>query len=93
MKMDAKFTGEIRKVKDNSLVPEDEYVVFLVKDNAFAATLPMYREACRVLGADIEQLAAVTRMMDRVEQWRKANPDRLKVPDAAGEHLLDIHGL
>lgn len=34
-KLDAKFYGEIRKVKDGAVVPEDEYVVFLAKDTAF----------------------------------------------------------
>lgn len=88
MKLDAKFYGEVRKVKDDSIVPDDEYVVFLVKDNAFAATLPSYRANCLLMGADNEQLAAVDRMIQRARVWRDANPDRLKVPDAKGEKLL-----
>jgi len=36
MKLDAKFFGEIFKAKDHSRVPDDEYAVFLAKDNAFA---------------------------------------------------------
>lgn len=88
MKLDAKFYGEIRKVKDDSLVPEDEWVCFLVKDNAFAATLPKYRAECVKLGADAEQIAAVDRMILRAAGWRVANPRRLKVPDAKGEKLL-----
>lgn len=87
MKLDAKFYGEIRKVKDGSVVPDDEYVVFLAKDNAFAAVLPYYREICVKMCADAEQIAAVDRMMDRLYEWRSANPHRLKVPDAAGEKL------
>jgi len=88
MKMDAKFYGEIRKAKDNSVVRDDEWVCFLVKDNAFAATLPTYRAKCVEMGADEEQIAAVDRMIDRAMQWRDANPHRLKVPDAKGETLL-----
>lgn len=88
MKLDAKFYGEIRKVKDDSLVPDDEWCAFLPKDNAFALTLPVYRSFCLALGADAEQIASVDRMIDRVEAWRTANPDRLKTPDAAGEKLL-----
>jgi len=88
MKLDAKFYGEIRKVKDGSIVPDDEYVVFLVKDNAFAATLPTYRRNCVKLGADAEQIEAVDRMIARAKVWRSMNPHRLKVPDAKGEKLL-----
>ena len=87
-KLDAKFYGEIRKVKDDSIVPDDEYVVFLAKDTAFYETLPTYRRKCIELGADAEQIAAVERMMCRLTDWRGDNPDRLKVPDAKGEKLL-----
>lgn len=87
MKLDAKFYGEIRKVKDDSIVFDDEYVVFLAKDDAFAATLPIYRENCIKLGADPEQIAAVDRMMSRLYHWRENNPQRCKVPDAKGEKL------
>lgn len=88
-KMDAKFYGEIRKAKDGSIVPEDEWIAFLVKDDAFARILPQYHLACLELGADAEQVAAVERMIERVRVWREINVDRLKVPDAAGERLLD----
>jgi cytochrome c oxidase assembly protein Cox11 len=87
-KLDAKFYGEIRKVKDDSVVPDDEYVVFLAKDTAFAQVLPMYRSICQQLGCDVEQLQAVDRMIDRMRMWRAANQERLKIPDAAGEKLL-----
>lgn len=88
-KLDVKFYGEVRKAKDNSIVPDDEYMVFLAKDNAFLPTLRFYRAECAKLGADDEQLAAVDRTIRRVKEWREANPDRLKVPDvAAGEMLL-----
>jgi|SRR6478735_1926941 len=89
LKLDAKFYGEIRKAKDGTRVPHDEYVVFLAKDNAFALTLPVYREKCLLLGADAEQIAAVDAMIERLNGWRAAHPDRLKVPDAAGEQLLE----
>lgn len=89
-KLDAKFYGEIHKVKDNSIVPDDEYVVFLAKDNAFVAILPEYLDMCEVLGCDPEQIDAVVRMIDRVRLWRARNPDRLKKPDAKGEKLLDV---
>lgn len=88
MKLDAKFYGEIRKAKDDTIVPDDEYVVFLVKDNAFAQVLPIYRQICLNLGADRAQLDSLDRMIGRAIAWREANPDRCKVPDAKGEKLL-----
>lgn len=88
MKLDAKFYGEIRKAKDDSVVPDDEYVVFLAKDNAFAAVLPVYRAICVSLGADDEHIASIDRMQRRLTNWRGNHPDRLKVPNAKGEKLL-----
>lgn len=89
MKLDAKFYGEIRKVKDGTIVSDDEYVVFLAKDNAFAAVLPQYLAKCKELGCDAQQVAAVERMIKRLKTWRIANPKRLKNPDAAGEKLIE----
>lgn len=88
MKLDAKFYGEIRKVKDDSIVPDDEWCVFLVKDNAFRDALYFYQERCIAGGSDAEQIASVGRMIERMEAWRTAHPDRLKIPDAKGEKLL-----
>lgn len=89
MKLDAKFEGDIRKVKNGAAVPSDEWVVFLAQDTAFAAVLPVYRAICSSLGADAEQIAAVDRLIVRVQTWREGWPERCKVPDAAGEKLLD----
>lgn len=90
IKLDAKFYGEIRKAKDNSLVPDDQYVVFLAKDNAFAKLLPLYLIECRTQHCDKAQLDAVQAMIDRVNAWREANPDKLKTPDAEGERMLTV---
>lgn len=87
-KLDAKFSGVIVKVKDGTIVSDDEYVVFLAKDTAFANILPTYRAECLDLGCDSEQLAAVDRLIERLRAWRQANPARLKVPDAKNEKLL-----
>ncbi len=88
MKLDAKFEGIIYKVKDGTMVPDDEYIVFLAKDNAFAAILPLYYNKCVELNCDEEQLAAVASMIDRLNKWRVDNPERLKNPDAKNERLL-----
>lgn len=87
-KLDAKFSGIIFKVKDGSIVPDDEYVVFLAKDTAFANVLPLYRKECVSLGSDQEQIASVDRMTERLRVWRECNQSRLKAPDANGEKLL-----
>jgi hypothetical protein len=87
-KLDAKFYGTIRKVKDDTVVPEDQWMVFLAKDNAFPPTLQFYYEECVRLGADAEHLAAVERTISRVKVWREVNQSKLKVPDAKGEKLL-----
>lgn len=88
MKLDLKFQGEIFKVKDGSLVPDDQWMCFLAKDDAFALTLPFYRDKCAELGADAEQLAAVDKTILRLAEWRLNHTDMLKVPDAKGEKLL-----
>lgn len=89
-KLDAKFEGTIRKAKDGSLVPDDEWCVFLAKDSIFALiALPQYLEACIELRCDQAQIDAVGRMLNRVIEWRLEHPDRCKYPDAWGERLLD----
>lgn len=92
MKLDKKFYGEIHKVKNDTLVTDDQYVVFLAKDDAFArkpdGAVYSYLDRCVALNADAEQIAAVMGLIDRIEAWRQRNPDRLKTPDAKGEKLL-----
>ena len=88
VKLDKKFYGVIRKAKDDSIVPSDQWVLFLAKDNAFAAILPNYYDECVELGCDAEQLDRVSQMIANVGIWRSMNPDKLKNPDAAGEKLL-----
>jgi hypothetical protein len=88
MKLDAKFYGEIFKVKDDTRVADDEFMVFLAKDNAFALTLPIYLHICIALGCDQEHVDSVRRTMARLVRWRADNPKRLKNPDAKGEKLL-----
>jgi hypothetical protein len=78
----------IRKVKNDEAVPDDEWVLFMPKDDAFAMTLPTYLENCRKLGADEVQIALIKNLIEDVFAWRKANPDRCKVPDAKGEKVL-----
>lgn len=80
-KLDGKFYGDIFKAKDHTRVPDDQYIVFLIKDNAFAAILPEYRKKCAELGCDDRQLFAIDRLINRVNQWRADNSSLLKKPD------------
>ena len=70
-KLDAKFYGELRKVKNDEIVPDDEFMVFLAKDNAFPATLAFYRTKCVELGCDAEHIGAVDRTINRLTVWRE----------------------
>ncbi len=86
MKLDGKFHGIIAKNKDGTIVPQDQWMCFLAKDNAVPATLEFYIQECTRLGAKSEQIEAVRSMIDRVLDWRAANPTLCKVPDVqAGE--------
>lgn len=84
-KLDVKFDGVIFKIKDNTIVSPDQYVVFLAKDNAFAAILPKYRDKCIELKCDKEQIDAVNAMIDGVMRWRDENQNMLKNPDIFNE--------
>lgn len=81
MKMDGKFHGIVVKNKDQSVVPQDQWIVFLAKDDAVPATLNFYLRECERLGADESQLMAVRELIDRVRRWRFGRPDLCKVPD------------
>jgi hypothetical protein len=86
MKLDGKFHGVVVKNKDGSVVPQDQWIVFLAKDNAFPATLEFYLEECKRQGAGTDQILAVAAMIDRVTAWRAAHPELCKTPDVqAGE--------
>jgi hypothetical protein len=82
------IAAHLMKAKDHSVVGEDEYVVFLAKDNAFAAMLPFYVEECNKRGCDQAQQKAAMRLLNDVRAWRREHPERCKDPDAAGETLL-----
>lgn len=87
-KLDGKFHGVIVRNKDASVVPQDQWIVFLAKDNAFPATLAFYRDECERLGARGDQLKAVDDLLDRVKKWRRDNPQECKVPDVEPDELI-----
>lgn len=89
MKLDGKFHGVIVKNKDGSIVPQDQWMCFLAKDNAVPVMLKTYRNECQRLGAEDAQLKAVDSMIERVYKWRQENPDKCKTPDIdRGEEIL-----
>lgn len=88
LKLDGKFHGVIVKNKDGTIVPQDQWMCFLVKDNAVPAMLRTYYEECRRLGADQSQLKAVGEMMARVDMWRANWPQLCKVPDVQKEEII-----
>lgn len=87
-KLDGKFHGIIAKNKDGSIVPQDQWMVFLAKDNAVPATLRFYFGECQRQGASRDQLAAVADMIDRVDAWREANPNLCKTPDVQPGEII-----
>lgn len=89
-KMDLKFSGIITKNKDNTVVPQDQWIVFLVKDNAFAAVLKMYKAECIKQGAGHEQIEAVDELMERVAVWRYNHKELCKVPDVEDGELITL---
>lgn len=79
--LDGKVYGVLHKVKDNSVIPPDQFVVFLAKDNAFVPTLEFYYEECQRIGASVEQCAAVQVLIAKVKRWREDNPEMCKIAD------------
>lgn len=76
---DRKYFGTVRKISDQTTI--DDGIVFRMKDNAFAFTLPTYRAMCASLGASPKQLAEIDALIVRIHAWRDANVERCKVPD------------
>jgi len=90
-KLDRKFQGTLTKVKDGSVVPDDQWIVFLAKDAALLTALYAYLAECKRLGADNAQIASVRRLIADVEIWQEVHPELVKVPDiASGEKLLGL---
>jgi hypothetical protein len=81
MHLDFKVHGILIKNKDNTIIPEDEFIVFRPHDNAVPAMLKFYGEECARWGAEPAQLSAVLDLIGRVAAWRAAHPERCKVAD------------
>jgi hypothetical protein len=88
-KLDHKFYGEIFRTKDDKLVPDSIWMVFLAHDNAVPATLRFYAQKCAELGADERHLRALEQLIDRVIKWRERHPHWCKVPDVEVDERLE----
>ena len=80
-------TIALRKAKNSEIVPDDEFIVFIAKDDALPATLRFYLDECRSQGSDNVQCNSVAAMIDRLVAWRVAHSERCKRPDATPEEL------
>lgn len=80
-KLDGKFHGEVVRERDGSVVPPDQFVVFLAKDRAFLPTLEFYYGECSRIGCAQPQLNAVLALISRVREWQEANPGQMKLAD------------
>lgn len=92
MKLDAKtyIEGHLRKVKDDSIIPDDEWVVFYARDDCLPSLLALYEQMLRDRKADDRQIEAVRRLRGRVITWRQIHPEKCKVPDIdVGEKLWE----
>jgi hypothetical protein len=87
-KLDSKFHGIIVKNKDHTIVPQDQWVCFLAKDDAFPATLRFYRKECERIGAASAQLTAVDDLIARLDAWRAEYPDACKTPDVLPGEII-----
>jgi hypothetical protein len=84
MRLDKRFYGTIVKNKDGRVVPEDEWVAFLVTDKGLIAMLIDYANQLTQDGATGNQVEAVMDLCHRVRQVRQG--------DLKGELDLKVHG-
>lgn len=75
------------RVKDaldqiNPQIPADE-TVFLVRaqDKHALPLIDAYAEFCQLNGSPPTHLSNIMNARSRVEEWQRANPDKVKVPD------------
>jgi hypothetical protein len=79
--IDRKFSIRANSLASGNSYTEEEAVLFLARDRAFALTLPTYLENTKKIGAGPDQIRAVELLMNRVFRYQIENPDKVKVPD------------
>lgn len=78
--LDGKFHGRVFRNRDNQ--EEKAFVVFVPHDKHLLSVLLHYEALCIDDGANSEQVAAVQRLIARVANWQRWNPQAVKTPDA-----------
>lgn len=79
MDIDRKFKIQATATRSGKHYTEENAVLFLAKDRAFALTLPDYVRHCKEVGAAPEQVRAAELLTERVLAFQAAN--ETKVPD------------
>ena len=79
MDIDRKFKIHATAHRSGKTYTEENAVLFLAKDRAFALTLPDYVRHCKELGAAPEQVRAAELLAERVAEFQRTN--ETKVPD------------
>ena len=81
VKMDEKYFGNIFKASDDTVVPDDQWVILRIKDDLFLPTLTFYIGQCIVEGCDDGLIQALIRLRKRALKWREEHPDLCRLPD------------
>lgn len=90
--IDRKFTFTAACCEHGHEHSHFDAMIFLAKDKLLPDTLRYYQNRCQEEGASAEQLQGIGLLIERVQLWQAAHPDRIKIadvdiPDMAG--ILD----
>ena len=80
-RLNLKYEGTIIKSEDSSIVPEDEWVLFRASDKFLLKVLDFYEGQCQSSGCSKEHLDDIQGLKDRVDEWQRRYPTRVKIPD------------
>lgn len=72
-----------RVTTEHGDIPDDEpVIVFRARDMTTPKLLALYHTACLSAGSPERHLEIIANTKDLFEQWQKANPDRVRIPDS-----------
>lgn len=79
--IDRKFKISATSIGSGNKYSDENAVLFLAKDIAFARALPEYLNQCIICGAGQDQITAVELLIDRVNAFQLENVGVAKIPD------------
>jgi len=79
--IDRKFKFTAVSNKSGTKYTEKNAIVFLVKDSLLPNLLDKYIELCSQAQVDERQLLGMQLLKDRVMQWQRKYPKKVKRPD------------